>query len=108
MLSLCTGFDVVFCRWVQSQCQSLTDVDVAEVHPLLSSALIALKARPVLLRYCSEEVATARHSAIFNAFLVALTQGAPRPIEMHAHNPRSVNLLLPVSTSSCNGSLCMK
>eukprot|EP00892_Ulva_mutabilis_P006723 jgi/Ulvmu1/4422/UM002_0147.1 len=76
------------CKWVQSQCQSLTDVDIAEVHPLLSSALNALKARPVLLRYCCEEVATARHSAVFNAFLVALTQGAPRPIEMHAHNPR--------------------
>lgn len=80
------------CRWVQGKCQGLGELDESNVHPLLSSALHALRARPVLLRYCAEEVATARHSSVFKAFLVALThggpQGRPRPMEVHAHNPR--------------------
>ena len=73
-------------------CQGLGELDESEVHPLLSRALRALRARPVLLRYCAEEVASARHSSVFKAFLLALThggpQGRPRPMEVHAHNPR--------------------
>lgn len=82
------------CRWVQLQCQCLTEADYSEVHPLLSSAAAALRGQPVLLRYCADEVATARHSAVFQSFLMALTRGGPggipRPIEIHAHNPRCV------------------
>lgn len=81
-------------RWVQAQCHSLTDLDTPEVNPLLQQAAAALRQRPVLFRYCAEEVATARHNAVFQNFVTALTQGGPngmpRPIEMHAHDPRSV------------------
>lgn len=80
------------CRWVQVQCHSMTDLDMPDVSPLLQSAAQALRERPVLFRYCAEEVATARHNAVFQNFLTALTQGGPggmpRPIEIHAHNPR--------------------
>lgn len=38
------------------------------------------------------QVARARHSALFQRFIAALTRGGPggtpRPIEMHAHDPR--------------------
>lgn len=52
----------------------------------------ALRQRPVLFKYCSEEVATARHNALFQRFITALTRGGPggvpRPIEIHAHDPK--------------------
>jgi hypothetical protein len=59
----------------------------------------ALSERPVLFKYCAEEVATARHNALFQRFITALTRGgpggAPRPIEIHAHDPqRYVNDML--------------
>jgi hypothetical protein len=41
----------------------------------------------VLFQYCAEEVASARHTALFQRFIKALTRG-PRPIEMHAADPR--------------------
>ena len=41
----------------------------------------------VLFQYCAEEVASARHTALFQRFIKALTRG-PRPIEVHAHDPR--------------------
>ena len=86
------------CRWVQQQCQSLAEVEHTDVHPLLADAAAALRGQPVLLRYCAEEVATARHSAVFQAFLMALTRGGPggvpRPIEVHAHSPRCAPPLL--------------
>eukprot|EP00798_Chlamydomonas_sp_ICE-L_P018575 gene18575-25084_t len=63
------------CRWVQGECRN-----------------IALKERPVLFKYCAEEVATARHNALFQRFITALTRGGPggmpRPIEIHAHDPK--------------------
>jgi conserved oligomeric Golgi complex subunit 6 len=79
------------CRWVRGQCVELAEADTGDVHPLLPRATAALRGRPVLLRYCADEVATARHSALFHAFLLALTQGGPggvpKPIEMQTHNP---------------------
>ena len=77
------------------QCRSLTDIDVPDVNPVLQHAANALRERPVLFRYCSEEVATARHNAVFQNFVAALTQGGqggmPRPIEIHAHDPLCVS-----------------
>ena len=41
---------------------------------------------------CGAQVAAARHGALFQRFIAALTRGGPggtpRPIEMHAHDPR--------------------
>ncbi|KAK9835291.1 hypothetical protein WJX84_005952, partial [Apatococcus fuscideae] len=80
------------CRWVQGQCRGLGDMDAPEVGPLLQQAARALRERQVLFKYCAEEVAAARHSALFQRFITALTRGGPggmpRPIEMHAHDPR--------------------
>ena len=77
---------------MQLQCQVLTEAEYDEVHPLLATAAAALRAQPVLLRYCADEVATARHSAVFQAFLTALTRGGPgglpKPLEAHAKDPR--------------------
>uniref|UniRef100_A0A383VY11 Conserved oligomeric Golgi complex subunit 6 n=1 Tax=Tetradesmus obliquus TaxID=3088 RepID=A0A383VY11_TETOB len=80
------------CRWVQAECRSLGENDAPEVDPTLTAAVAALRDRPVLFKYCAEEVAGARHGALFQRFIVALTRGGPgglpRPIEMHAHDPR--------------------
>ncbi|KAL3149170.1 hypothetical protein ABBQ32_002003 [Trebouxia sp. C0010 RCD-2024] len=80
------------CRWVQGECSSLGDMDAPEVDPRLHRAAQALRQRQVLFRYCAEEVATARHNAMFQRFITALTRGGPngtpRPIEMNAHDPR--------------------
>jgi len=88
-------------RWAQAQCRSLGGTTSAsddlmagdiEVDDLLAEALRALKERPVLYRYCVEEVARTRHNALFRRFIAALTRGGPnghpRPIEMHAHDPQ--------------------
>ncbi|CAL8463754.1 g3288 [Coccomyxa elongata] len=80
------------CRWVQGECRRLGDADAPEVDPVLQRAAAALRERPVLFKYCAEEVAQARHNALFQRFIGALTRGGPggmpRPIEMHAHDPR--------------------
>ena len=74
------------CRWVQSECRHVSDIESPEVEPLLQRAITALKARHVLFTYCAEEIATARQSALFQRFIRALTRG-PRPIEMNAPDP---------------------
>ncbi len=80
------------CRWVQAQCRTLGEADVPEVSPPLARATAALRARPLLHRYAAEEAANARHSALFGRFISALTRGGPggvpRPMEVHAHDPR--------------------
>jgi hypothetical protein len=77
---------------VQAECRNLGEYDAPEVDPILTTAVAALRQRPVLFKYCAEEVATARHNALFQRFIIALTRGGPgglpRPIEMHAHDPR--------------------
>ncbi|XVF13762.1 hypothetical protein REPUB_Repub08aG0235500 [Reevesia pubescens] len=79
------------CRWVQAECRKLGDVDNPEVSELLKTAVRCLKERPVLFKYCAEEVANMRHNALFRRFISALTRGGPggmpRPIEVHAHDP---------------------
>lgn len=75
------------CRWVQAECRELSEMDAPEVNPLLQRAAAALMEREVLFKYCAEEVSSARHTALFQRFIKALTRG-PRPIEMHAPDPR--------------------
>ncbi len=55
----------VRCRWVQGECRRLGDADAPEVDPVLQRAATALRERPVLFKYCAEEVAQARHNALF-------------------------------------------
>ncbi|POO00393.1 Conserved oligomeric Golgi complex subunit [Trema orientale] len=79
------------CRWVQAECRKLGDADNPEVSELLKTAVRCLGERPVLFKYCAEEVANMRHNALFRRFISALTRrgpgGMPRPIEVHAHDP---------------------
>ncbi|WOK99927.1 conserved oligomeric Golgi complex subunit 6 [Canna indica] len=79
------------CRWVQAECKKLGDNDNPEVSDLLKTAVHCLKERPVLFKYCTEEIANMRHHALFRRFITALTRGGPgglpRPIEVHAHDP---------------------
>ncbi|EXC31695.1 Conserved oligomeric Golgi complex subunit 6 [Morus notabilis] len=79
------------CRWVQAECRKLGDADNPEVSELLKMAVRCLRERPVLFKYCAEEVANMRHNALFRRFISALTRGGPggmpRPIEVHAHDP---------------------
>eukprot|EP00249_Psilotum_nudum_P015509 c25364_g1_i1 orf=478-2589(+) len=79
------------CRWVQAECRNLGDNDMPEVSDLLRAAARCLNERPVLFKYCAEEVANTRHNALFRRFISALTRGGPggmpRPIEVHAHDP---------------------
>lgn len=79
------------CRWVQTECRRLGDTDNSEVSDLLKTAVRCLKERPVLFKYCAEEVANMRHNTLFRRFISALTRGGPggmpRPIEVHAHDP---------------------
>lgn len=79
-------------RFVQARCGEL-DVDAEEQEheaALLRNAIRALKARPMLLRMCSEEVGSARRASLVGRFVTALTTGGPggmpRPIELHAHD----------------------
>jgi len=62
------------CRWVQTG-MSLNDGGEGE-DSLLHRAIAALRTRPVLLKYCAEEVASARHNSFFRKFLDALTAPA--------------------------------
>ncbi|XP_065623340.1 conserved oligomeric Golgi complex subunit 6 [Quercus suber] len=77
--------------WLQGECRKLGDTDNPEVSELLKTAVRCLKERPVLFKYCAEEVANMRHNALFRRFISALTRGGPgglpRPIEVHAHDP---------------------
>ena len=52
-------------RWVQAECRRLGDADAPEVEELLQRGARALRQRSVLFRYCAEEVAAARHGALF-------------------------------------------
>ncbi|GMH42570.1 hypothetical protein BSKO_10489 [Bryopsis sp. KO-2023] len=81
-------------RWVQGRCRGLADADADEIDPILKLGVQTLADRPMLYRYCVEELTTARHNALFHRFISALTRGT-RPIEMHADDPnRYVNDML--------------
>jgi Conserved oligomeric complex COG6 len=49
-----------YIRWVQAECKKLGDTDNPEVGELLKMAIRCLKERPVLFKYCAEEVQTTK------------------------------------------------
>ncbi|KAI3505427.1 hypothetical protein L1887_27556 [Cichorium endivia] len=100
----CSGLELIYmivvyqegaykrlCRWVQTECRRLGDIDNPEVSELLRIAVRCLKEKVVLFKYCVEELANMRHNALFRRFISALTWGGPggmlRPIEVNAHDP---------------------
>ncbi|KAG7156308.1 Conserved oligomeric Golgi complex subunit 6-like [Homarus americanus] len=72
-------------RWCQSQCRP------PDPSPLLTQALAALQERPVLFNLVVDEWIVVRRGWVVRGFLDALTiggpGGAPRPIELQAHDP---------------------
>ena len=80
------------CRWVQSEFRNLGNHDSPELSEDLAQGSAVLMTRPVLFNYCLEELAIARHNALFRRFINALTRGSGeaggRPIEIHAHDPK--------------------
>eukprot|EP01124_Arcella_intermedia_P031592 TRINITY_DN7172_c0_g1_i1.p1 TRINITY_DN7172_c0_g1~~TRINITY_DN7172_c0_g1_i1.p1 ORF type:complete len:654 (+),score=160.78 TRINITY_DN7172_c0_g1_i1:257-1963(+) len=78
-------------RWVKNECRSL-DKELPEISSLLPEAFASLQERPVLMSYCLDEVGETRNKVVKRSYLLALTQGGPsgipRPIELHAHDPR--------------------
>lgn len=52
------GIKMPYIRWVQAECKKLGDTDNPEVGELLKKAIRCLKERPVLFKYCAEEVQT--------------------------------------------------
>lgn len=79
-------------RWVRSETKFLEIYNDPEVPTLMVSAFEALQERPVLLSYCLDDIAQTRSKAVVDGFVDALTvggpNGVPRPIDMHAHDPK--------------------
>jgi len=81
------------CRWVQMQCRQLGETELSpEVSPTLQRGMALLHARPQLHRHAAEEAVNVLQQALFGRFIAALTRGGaggvPRPMEVHAHDPR--------------------
>nr|CAD7260559.1 unnamed protein product [Timema shepardi] len=76
-------------RWTQTHCRNIESPEMSE---LLAQAMACLQDRPVLFKYVLDEYCTSRRSVLVRAFIDALTQGGPggtpKPIEMHAHDPK--------------------
>ena len=79
-------------RWVKNEMKFLEIYSDPEVPDLMVMAFEALQERPVLLAYCLDDVAKTRAKAVVDGFMDALTvggpNGVPRPIDMHAHDPK--------------------
>lgn len=75
-------------RWTQSHCRNVD----SDISGLLILAMNKLQDRPVLFKYVIDEYSTARRSVLVRNFIDALTVGGPngnpKPIEMHAHDPK--------------------
>uniref|UniRef100_D3TMS7 Conserved oligomeric Golgi complex subunit 6 n=1 Tax=Glossina morsitans morsitans TaxID=37546 RepID=D3TMS7_GLOMM len=75
-------------RWTQNHCRSLEN----EIGPLIIKAMGHLQDRPILFKYVIDEYAIARKAVLVRLFIEALTEGGPngnpKPIEMHAHDPK--------------------
>ncbi len=79
-------------RWVQSAVKDLSEESGEEGgEGVIARAVLALRERPVLFKYCVEEMGKSRRATVLNNFLCALTQGGPngmpRPIELSAGEP---------------------
>eukprot|EP01122_Echinamoeba_exundans_P009437 TRINITY_DN3342_c0_g1_i1.p1 TRINITY_DN3342_c0_g1~~TRINITY_DN3342_c0_g1_i1.p1 ORF type:complete len:658 (+),score=59.32 TRINITY_DN3342_c0_g1_i1:35-2008(+) len=79
-------------KWIQEELQRCFELDSPDVHPLLAEALAALQDRAVLLSSCLEEIGLLRNRSLVRSFIDALTRGGPngvpKPIEIHASDPR--------------------
>eukprot|EP01132_Coremiostelium_polycephalum_P009376 gene9376-11518_t len=78
--------------WIKEEARNTLQKEAPEITKGLSNALSALQARPLLLRYCLEDISTYRSKVIGTGFITALTlggpNGVPRPIEINAHDPQ--------------------
>ncbi|XP_075165581.1 conserved oligomeric Golgi complex subunit 6 [Haematobia irritans] len=76
-------------RWTQNHCRNLENNDIGQ---LVCKAMGRLQDRPVLFKYVIDEYAIARRAVLVRLFIEALTEGGPggnpKPIEMHAHDPK--------------------
>ncbi|XP_067631293.1 conserved oligomeric Golgi complex subunit 6 isoform X2 [Eurosta solidaginis] len=76
-------------RWTQNHCRNL---DNNEIGSLVIEAMNRLQDRPVLFKYVIDEYAIVRRAVLVRLFIEALTEGGangnPKPIEMHAHDPK--------------------
>lgn len=75
-------------RWTQSHCRNVD----SDISSLLIMAMNKLQDRPVLFKYVIDEYSQARRAVLVRNFIDALTVGGPngnpKPIEMHAHDPK--------------------
>eukprot|EP00727_Mastigamoeba_balamuthi_P009277 m51a1_g4972 Conserved oligomeric Golgi complex subunit 6 (661) ;mRNA; f:10338-12531 len=78
-------------RWVRAAVAGLAREEPPSADALLRGALAALRGAPDVYRAALEELGAQRGRAVARGFTAALTVGgpggAPRPIEMHAHDP---------------------
>ncbi|XP_061400539.1 conserved oligomeric Golgi complex subunit 6 [Musca vetustissima] len=76
-------------RWTQNHCRNLENNEIGQ---LVCRAMGRLQDRPVLFKYVIDEYAIARRAVLVRLFIEALTEGGPggnpKPIEMHAHDPK--------------------
>lgn len=79
-------------NWVREEAQQSLGRELPESTSLLVSAFDALQDRVVLMNSCLEEIGLLRNRALVKAFIDALTRGGPtgvpKPIEIHAADPR--------------------
>ena len=84
-----SGYEKLY-RWAQGECRVLTR-ESPEAIGIFKAAMKELKNRPILFRYCLDEVCSARRGAAVRWFIDALTRGGPggmpKPIEIHSHDP---------------------
>lgn len=77
-------------RWTQNHCRNIDSND--DIGALVVLSMNKLQDRPVLFKYVIDEYATARRAVLVRNFIDALTiggpHGNPKPIEMHAHEPK--------------------
>lgn len=76
-------------RWTQNHCRN---IDIDDIGALVVLSMNKLQDRPVLFKYVIDEYAAARRAVLVRNFIDALTiggpHGNPKPIEMHAHEPK--------------------
>ncbi|KAI7907855.1 oligomeric Golgi complex subunit 6-like protein [Cokeromyces recurvatus] len=78
-------------KWMQYESRTVFGGESIDISSLMTKALRALMLRPVLFQTILDEIGSARHDAVSQAFLKALTRGGPggtpRPIELQAPDP---------------------
>lgn len=81
-------------RYTQNNCRNVD----SDIGGLLQLAMNKLQDRPVLFKYVIDEYVNARRAVFVRNFIDALTVGGPngnpKPIEMHAHDPKRYETIL--------------